>query len=60
MIIQKIAECSRLAAEYSALPVNAESPEAYEPIRARKILLKKRIARLKAEIYAYKEGGGDE
>lgn len=52
-IIQKIAECTRLAAEYSSLPVNAESPEAYAPIMARKKELRRRIEELKTEIAAY-------
>lgn len=54
-IIQKIAECTKLAAEYSSLPCNAESPEAYAPIRARKKELKTRIEELKAEIARYRE-----
>lgn len=52
-IIQKIAECTRLAAEYSSLPVNAESPEAYALITAQKRKLKNRITELKAEIADY-------
>lgn len=42
-----ILEHTRLAREYSELPVNAESPEAYAPIAARKAAITNRIEELR-------------
>ena len=42
-----ILEHTRLAREFSELPVNAESPEAYAPIRKRKSEITSRIQELR-------------
>lgn len=45
--IDIILEHTRLAREFSELPVNAESPEAYAPIRKRKNEIASRIQELR-------------
>ena len=45
--IDIILEHTRLAREFSELPVNAESPEAYAPIRKRKSEITSRIQELR-------------
>ena len=45
--IDIILEHTRLAREFSELPVNAESPEAYAPIRKRKSEITSRIQDLR-------------
>lgn len=45
--IDIILEHTRLAREFSELPVNAESPEVYAPIRKRKSEITSRIQELR-------------
>ncbi len=49
-VIEKIVEYTRLCREYSKLPLNAESQEAYEPIEKRRDEIKQRIGELRKEI----------
>lgn len=46
-VIDIILEHTRLAKEFSELPYNAESPEAYAPIAARKAAIIDRIEELR-------------
>ena len=46
-VIAIILEHTRLAREYSELPVNADTPEEYEAIKQRKQEIKQRINELK-------------
>ena len=45
--IDIILEHTRLAREFSELPINAESPEAYAPIAARKAAIIDRVEELR-------------
>lgn len=49
-VIEKIVEYTRLCREYSKLPLNAESQEAYAPIEKRRNEIKQRIGELRKEI----------
>lgn len=49
-VIKQIANYTRLCKELSELPDNAESPEAYEPIRKRRQELREQIAASKREL----------
>ena len=49
-VIKQIANYTRLCKELSELPDNAESPEAYEPIRERRQELREQIAASKREL----------
>lgn len=49
-VIKKIADYTRLCRELSELSDNAESPEAYEPIRRHRQELKEQIANSKKKL----------
>ena len=53
--IDIILEHTRLAREFSELPINAESPEAYAPIAARKAAIISRIDELRKIEHTWKE-----
>lgn len=55
-IIVQLAEYTRLCREYSELPLNADTPEEYEPIERRRQELKAQIATTKVEIDRLKKG----
>ena len=46
-------EYTQLAREFSELPVNAESAEAYAPVAARKDEIRKRMRELRRQIDSY-------
>lgn len=49
-VIKQIADYTRLCREFSELPDNAESPEAYEPTREHRQELRKQIAASKKRL----------
>ena len=55
-VILQIAEYTRLCKEYSDLPRNADTPEAYEPIECKRQKLKKQITTARVAIGRLKKG----
>lgn len=53
--VEIILEHTRLAREFSELPVNADSPEAYAPIRKRKNEIISRVQELREIESTWKE-----
>lgn len=55
-IIIQIAEYTRLCKEYTELPLNADTPEEYEPIERKRQELKQQIVVAKQVINELKKG----
>ena len=55
-IIIQIAEYTRLCREYSELPLNADTPEDYEPIERKSQELKQQIAIARMAVERLKKG----